>query len=84
MSAPTFTRQGPGHYVADLDDDSGVLRWLILSTGSRRWEIVSVTSGWERRRHGHALTLREAKEAVAVFHRSNLALAAHAAREAAQ
>lgn len=62
----------PGHYQADLDDESGVLRWIVVRTASSRWEIVSITTGWERRRHGAAYTLREAKTAVANFHRSDI------------
>jgi hypothetical protein len=69
----TWSRQSPGWYRADLDTpDTGVLRWEIVNTRSRRWEIISMTSGMERRRHGAAYTLREARESVGNFHRSNL------------
>jgi hypothetical protein len=73
----TWNRQSPGWYRADLDNtDTGVLRWEIVNTEARRWEIISITSGMERRRHGAAYTLREAREVVGNFHRSNLLLAA--------
>ena len=82
MSTLTFTAQAPGNYVAELDGSTGVLRWVVARTADRRWAIVSIRDNLERRRHGAAYTLREAKEAVENFHRSNLALARHAAREA--
>lgn len=68
-----FTRSQPGWYRADLDDPTtGVLRWEIVNTAARRWEIISYTTGLERRRHGAAYTLREAREIVNNFHRSDL------------
>lgn len=77
MTDLTFTRQtGTGRYVAETDPATGVLRWVILNTAARRWEIVSITAGMERRRHGSAYTLREAKEIVGDFHAANLVNAA--------
>ena len=64
-----------GHYQADTDPSTGVLRWIIANTADRRWEIVSITAKWDRRRHGATYTLREAREAVGNFHRSNLLVA---------
>lgn len=61
-----------GHYQAETDPHTGVQRWIIAHTANRRWEIISTTTEMERRRHGAAYTLREAKEAVGNFHRSNL------------
>lgn len=76
MSDLTFTRSVHGRYVAETDPASGVIRWMILNTAARRWEIVSITAGMERRRHGACYTLREAKEVVGDFHRANLERAA--------
>lgn len=71
----TWNRQSPGWYRAEIDGtDTGVLRWEIVNTQPRRWEIISMTTGWERRRHGSAYTLREAREIVGNFHRADLAL----------
>lgn len=73
----TWNRQSPGWYRADLDaPETGVLRWEIVNTESRRWEIISITTGMERRRHGAAYTLREAREVVGNFHTSNCKRAA--------
>jgi hypothetical protein len=73
----TWNRLQTSHYEAQAssDVDTGVLYWAIMKTAERRWEIVSITTGWERRRHGAAYTLREAKEIVGNFHRADLALA---------
>lgn len=71
--ALTFTRDPIGRYVTDTDPvASGVTRWVIANIAPRRWEITSFTDSGERRRHGAAYTLREAKEAVSQFHRSNV------------
>lgn len=75
MSDLTFTRSHLG-YVAEVDGPTEVIRWMILNTAARRWEIVSITTGMERRRHGHAYTLREAKEIVGRWHAANLERAA--------
>lgn len=77
MTDLTFTRAHLGHQ-ADVDPASGVTRWVILHTASRRWEIVSIKADGARIRHGHAYTLREAKEIVNRWHSSNLARAATA------
>ena len=68
--------KGPIGYVAECDGSTGVLRWIVANTATRRWEIVSIRADYERRRHGACYTLREAKESVAYFHRSDLAATA--------
>lgn len=74
MTDLVFTTKHPTTpgYVAEVDPASGVTRWVILHTGSRRWDIVSVTASGERIRHGAPLTLREAKATVNRWHRMNL------------
>lgn len=80
MTDLTFTKGHIG-YQADVDPASGVTRWVIVNLGSRRWEIVSIKADGARVRHGASYTLREAKETVNRWHRDNLALAAHKARQ---
>lgn len=70
-----WTRPTPGRHVAELDGTTGVLRWMVVRTAARRWEVISITTGWERRRHGASYTLREAKEIVGHFHADDLRLA---------
>lgn len=80
MSDLTFTTghpTTPGR-VAEVDPATGVMRWVILHTAAKRWDIVSVTADGARIRHGAAYTLREAKETVNRFHQSNLARMASA------
>lgn len=72
MTDLVFTKGLLG-YVADVDPNTGVTRWMILNTASKRWEIVSITGDGARIRHGACHTLREAKETVNRFHRSNVA-----------
>jgi hypothetical protein len=71
MSTLAFTKAHIG-YQADVDPDTGVTRWVIVNTSPKRWEIISITSMGERRRHGAAHTFREAKEAVNRWHQENL------------
>lgn len=71
MSTLKFTKANLG-YQADVDPATGVTRWVILNTASKRWEIVSVRADGARIRHGATYTLREAKEIVNGWHRSNL------------
>lgn len=70
LPVPTLDWQQalPGQYHAELDGTTGVLRWIIARTAARRWEIISITSGLERRRHGAAHTLREARATVDRWH----------------
>lgn len=78
LPAPTLRWQrqpGIGWYIADCDGTTGVLRWMIVRTADRRWEIVSIRADFERRRHGAAYTLREARATVDRWHAADTLLA---------